>query len=97
MKRNYFNQLAALLTLLVCMTQISFASDGYFSLGYGTKSKGMAGAGVAMYSNSLIGGNPAANAFLGKDLAFGIAVFSPHREYTISGNPSGIFCSPSEP
>ena len=51
---------------MLCATQISFATDGYFSLGYGTKSKGMAGAGVAMYSNSLIGGNPAGLVFLVK-------------------------------
>ncbi len=89
MKRNYFSVLIASFTLLLCMTQISFATDGYFSLGYGTKSKGMAGAGVAMYSNSLIGGNPAGNVFLGKEFSIGLGVFSPMREYTISGNPTG--------
>lgn len=88
MNRNYFSLLATL-ALLLCLTQISFATDGYFSLGYGTKSKGMAGAGVAMYSNSLIGGNPAGNVFLGKQISFGIGLFSPNREYTISGNPTG--------
>ncbi len=56
MNKNYPNQLIALLILLVCSAQISFATDGYFSIGYGTKSKGMAGAGVALFSNSLIGG-----------------------------------------
>ena len=70
-------------------SQISLATDGYFSLGYGTKSKGMAGAGVAIYSNSLIGGNPAANVFLGKEFSIGIGLFSPNREYTVSGNPTG--------
>lgn len=88
MNRNYFSLLATL-ALLLCLTQIGFATDGYFSLGYGTKSKGMAGAGVALYSNSLIGGNPAGNVLLGKQISFGVGVFSPNREYTISGNPTG--------
>ncbi|HEY3369531.1 MAG TPA: outer membrane protein transport protein [Prolixibacteraceae bacterium] len=89
MRNNYFNQLAALVILLICTTQISFATDGYFSLGYGTRSKGMAGAGVAMYSSSLIGGNPAGNVFLGNEFAIGIAAFSPNRAYTISENTNG--------
>jgi len=89
MKKTYFNQLIALITLLLCVTQISYATDGYFSLGYGTKSKGMAGAGVALYSNSLIGGNPAGNVFLGKEISFGVGVFAPMREYTISANETG--------
>ncbi len=85
MKKNQI----VLLTFLLCMTQISFATDGYFSLGYGTKSKGMAGAGVALYSNSLIGGNPAGNVFMGKQISFGVGVFAPMREYTISENETG--------
>jgi len=89
MKTNNFNRLVSLVVLFLCLTQFSFATDGYFSLGYGTKSKGMAGAGVALYSNSLIGGNPAGNVFLGKEFSLGVGVFSPMREYTISGNPSG--------
>lgn len=89
MNKNYLNQLILLLGLLVCTTQISFATDGYFSIGYGTKNKGMAGAGVALFSNSLIGGNPAGNVFLGKEISFGVGVFAPMREYTISGNPTG--------
>lgn len=89
MNKNHLNRLVGLLTLLVCATQISFATDGYFSIGYGTKNKGMAGAGVAMYSNSLIGGNPAGNVFLGKEISFGVGVFAPMREYTISANTEG--------
>ena len=87
--KNSLNQLIALFITMMCLTQISFATDGYFSLGYGTKSKGMAGAGVALYSNSLIGGNPAGNVFLGKEISFGVAVFAPMREYTISTNETG--------
>ena len=89
MNKNYLNQLIVLIGLLVCTTQISFATDGYFSIGYGPKSKGMAGAGVALFSNSLIGGNPAGNVFLGKEISFGVGIFAPMREYTISANTEG--------
>jgi long-chain fatty acid transport protein len=89
MCKNHFDQRIFIVALLLCMTQISFATDGYFSLGYGTKSKGMGGAGVAMYSTSLIGGNPAGHVFLGKEFAVGIGLFSPDRQYSISGNPTG--------
>ena len=76
-----------LVSLLLCIPAI--ATDGYFSLGYGTQSKGLAGAGVAMYSTSLIGGNPAANVFLGNKFAVGVGMFNPNREYTVAGDPSG--------
>jgi long-chain fatty acid transport protein len=89
MNRRSLNQLFALLVLLVCTVQNSVATDGYFSIGYGTRSKGMAGAGVAMYSNSLIGGNPAGNVFLKKQFSFAIGAFAPIREYTISANSAG--------
>ena len=89
MNKNYPQQLIVLLILLVCTVQISSATDGYFSIGYGTKSKGMAGAGVALFSNSLIGGNPAGNVFLGKQISFGVGAFAPMREYTISANMEG--------
>lgn len=89
MKKNQFNKLFTLFAIMLCFAQFSLATDGYFSIGYGTRSKGMAGAGVAMYSNSLIGGNPAGNVFLKKQLSFGIGVFAPMREYTISANSEG--------
>ena len=44
----------------------ALATDGYFSHGYGTHYKGMAGAGVALHLDSLAAAtNPAAMAFLG--------------------------------
>lgn len=66
------------------------ATDGYFSVGYGTINKGLAGAGVAYYQGSLINGNPAGAVFLGKKFQFGVDLFNPNRKFTISGNPSGM-------
>lgn len=67
----------------------ALATDGYFSLGYGTPYIGMAGAGVALPLNTLgPATNPAGNAFLtGYDVS--VAVFSPAREFTVTGSPSG--------
>ncbi len=65
------------------------ATDGYFSHGYGTRSKGMAGAGTALSQCSLsVATNPASAAFLGTQLNLGLAWFSPNRDYTVTGNPS---------
>jgi Outer membrane protein transport protein (OMPP1/FadL/TodX). len=65
------------------------ATDGYFSCGYGTQSKGMGGVGIAWYKNSLINGNPAGHVFLGKQYQVGVGFFNPNREYTVTGIPSG--------
>ena len=65
------------------------ATEGYFSLGYGTPYIGMAGAGVALPLNTIgPATNPAGNAWVtGYDLS--VAAFSPNREFTVTGNPSG--------
>lgn len=67
-----------------------FATDGYFSTGYGTQNKGYAGAGLAYFETSLINGNPAGLVQLGKTFQVGLALFNPNREYTVFGNPSGM-------
>ena len=66
------------------------ATDGYFSLGYGAKHKGVAGAGVSLYYYSLANGNPAGHWQLGKQFELGLSFFNPNRDFTISGNPSGL-------
>lgn len=66
------------------------ATDGYFSLGNGILSKGVAGVGVGYHPYSLIGGNPAGQVFIGAQFDIGVGFFSPIREYTITGAPSGM-------
>jgi len=66
------------------------ATDGYFSLGNGVLSKGVAGVGVGYHPYSLIGGNPAGHVFIGAQFDVGVGFFSPLREYTITGAPSGM-------
>ncbi len=66
------------------------ATNGYFSPGYGTKSQGMAGAGVAFPIGPLSPAtNPASLADSKPGLEIGIGVFNPRRQYEVVGNPSG--------
>lgn len=80
---------AAAVWFLLIMAGAAMATDGYLSHGYGTKNKAMGGSGVAFPLNSMsVVTNPASVAFLGNSYDFGLAMFSPNRQYTIVGNPS---------
>jgi len=82
--------LAIVATGILCVAETAGATNGYFSHGYGTRLKGMAGAGVALAEDALAPAtNPAGVAFLGPRLDVGIAIFHPNREYTVEGAPSG--------
>lgn len=66
------------------------ATNGYAMHGIGAKSKAMAGSGAALAQDTMVMGlNPAGIVHLGKRLDAGIALFSPRREYSVSGLPSG--------
>lgn len=81
--------ISPLLVLAVMMTS-ALASNGYFSHGYGTQYKGLAGAGVGLALNSLAPAtNPAASASLGQRVDVAASLFNPNRSYTVTGNPSG--------
>jgi long-chain fatty acid transport protein len=85
-------RLSLLLCLAVVVTAPSavYATDGYFSHGYGTKAKGMAGAGVALPQEGLSASvNPAGMVLVGNRFEIGGALFDPQRQYTVSGAPSG--------
>jgi len=70
---------------------IALATNGYFAHGYGTKNKGMAGAGVALPQDAMAAAtNPAGMVWVGDRMDLGAALFSPRREYSVTGNgPSG--------
>lgn len=86
MKKNYF----ALWAISLFIFTTASATDGYFGVGYGAQDKGLAGAGIAWFKNSLINGNPAGHVFLGKQYHLGVGFFNPNRQYTITGAPSGM-------
>lgn len=77
-----------LTTLAVALMLPLSATDGYFSIAYATRHKGMAGAGLGWEYTTLVGGNPAARSFLGTSYSFNLGVFSPSRQYTVTGAPS---------
>ncbi len=67
------------------------ATNGYFSHGYGTISKGMAGTGVAWSQDAIAAAaNPAGMSFVEDRLDVGAEWFSPRREYEVEGGPEGM-------
>ena len=69
--------------LALCMVApTADATNGYMSHGYGTMSKGMAGAGSALPQDTLsVFNNPAGLVRLGKRYDAELELFSPNREY----------------
>lgn len=66
------------------------ATNGYFTHGYGTKSQGMAGAGVAFPLGPMSPAtNPAALVLSEPGWEIGVGLFNPNRRYEVVGEPSG--------
>jgi long-chain fatty acid transport protein len=62
----------------------AYATNGYFSHGYGMKAKGMAGASTTSTDDAFGGANnPAAMAYAGNRIDLGLDLFSPIREATM--------------
>ena len=65
----------------------SYATDGYFSAGYGVKSQGIGGVGIALPQDGLAAAsNPAGTAFVGDRIDLGLSWFAPKRSTEIVGN-----------
>lgn len=83
-----------LIALAVSAALASFAAhatDGYFSHGYGMKSKGRGGASTAMTGDAFGGAvNPAGMAWAGDRLDIGVDWFSPKREASRSGSTGNM-------
>lgn len=90
-KSSLMKSVFAAVVILGLMSQNLFATNGYFKHGYGVKYSALAGAGTAL-SLSSIGAatNPASLAFLGSRFDVSLAAFSPSREFSVTGNPSGF-------
>ena len=72
---------------LVLLPGMAMATNGYFSHGYGVKSQGMAGVGIALPQDGLAAAtNPAGTAFVGDRLDLGLVWFRPSRGAEIRGN-----------
>ena len=83
--------IACAVTAALTIPMTAMATNGYFSHGYGTKNKGLAGGGVAFSQDAMAAAtNPAGMVTVGDRLDLGAAIFSPSsRGYTVTGNPSG--------
>ncbi|MGA3086988.1 MAG: outer membrane protein transport protein [Terriglobales bacterium] len=76
-----------LLALALFLAVPAFATDGYFSIGYGVKQVGQGGAGVALPQDSLAAAsNPAGMVLVGDRLDLGLTWFRPIRDASISGS-----------
>jgi len=72
--------------VLASLISPAFATNGYLAHGYGIKSRGMAGTGVALPQETLSAAiNPASIAFIGNRVDISAAVFSPRRSYDVTG------------
>jgi long-chain fatty acid transport protein len=88
MKRNV---VLALAVAAAVAAPGAFATTGYFSHGYSMKEKGMGGTGVAYAQDALAAAtNPAGMVMVGNRMDAGVALFSPLREYSTAGAPSGF-------
>jgi long-chain fatty acid transport protein len=89
MKTAVTKTLLAIAVSGVIVSPAVYATNGYFSHGYSTKEKGLAGAGTAFSQDSMAAAtNPAGMAFVGERMDAGIQLFSPSpRGYTVTGSP----------
>ena len=70
-----------------CAPAFAFATNGYFSHGYGMKAKGMGGAATATAEDAFGGAvNPAKMVFVGNRIDFGAELFSPRRSVSRQGS-----------
>lgn len=76
--------------LITLASTAAHATNGYFSHGYGTKNKGLAGGGVAFTQDAMAAAtNPAGMVFQGNRLDVGASVFRPFRSYQ-ADTPTGF-------
>lgn len=76
----------AALVAIAAASGSAFATNGYFSHGYGIKAKSMGGVGIALPQDSLAAAsNPAGMAMVGDRMDLGLDLFSPIRTATWTG------------
>jgi long-chain fatty acid transport protein len=79
--------LASLLIASGLASPMAHATEGYFAQGFGMKSNGMAGVGIALPQDSLAGAiNPAGMVMVGDRADLGLTWFKPSRAAEITGN-----------
>ncbi len=91
MKKNLFVKCSLLIVTFIFSYSLIFATGGYLRHGYGVKYSALAGSGVSLSLGSMgAATNPASLGFMNSNqYEINLALFSPSRDYTITGNPSG--------
>ena len=101
MKKVVNKSLLAIAVSGILVSPAVNATNGYFSHGFSTKEKGLAGAGTAYSQDSMAAAtNPAGMAFVGERMDLGLQLFSPSpRGYTVTGTPlpPPLVCAGSNP
>ncbi len=88
--------IAAATSAAMTMPIVASATNGYFAHGYGTKNKGMAGAGVALPQDAMAAAtNPAGMVWVGNRMDLGAALFSPRRQYKDDNQGAGFVSGPT--
>ncbi|MCV6638991.1 outer membrane protein transport protein [Candidatus Albibeggiatoa sp. nov. NOAA] len=83
--------LIAVVASCLCFSQFSYATNGYWSLGYGPKSKAMGGACVAMALGAMCtASNPGSLVLVGNRVEVGLGLFAPSRSITANNDASPI-------
>ncbi len=83
--------------LLLLLSTVAGATNGYFSHGISLTDKGRAGAGVAYGHDSVMAGhNPAGLGWAAEGFEMGMTLFNPEREYKSRGAASKVFVSPQQ-
>ncbi len=86
-----FKTIAALMAIATASGS-AFATNGYFSHGYGMKAKGMGGAATAVTGDTFGGANnPASMVWAGDRLDVGVDLFSPRRSVSRQGSVGPFF------
>lgn len=81
----------ALIVATMAVPAFAWATNGYFSNGYGAASQGMAGVGIGLPQDALAAAaNPAGIAFVGNRIDGGLSLFMPNRGADVSGNGYGV-------
>ncbi|MCB5191394.1 outer membrane protein transport protein [Methylobacillus arboreus] len=79
----------AILLMALWAADNAYATDGYFSHGYGVRAQGAGGVGIALPQDSLVAAsNPAGLSLVGDRLDIGASWFRPQREAEIENSPA---------
>lgn len=90
MKGNVKRTLVAAAVAAAIAAPAAHATNGYFKIGYGTKNRGMAGAGMAYSQDSLAPAtNPSGLSFVGNRMDFGAELFNPRRDARLDASTIG--------